>query len=264
MNTSPARPSLSAVWWLLRGLASFIVRVAGAWRVRVVGLEHVPAQGGGVLTFNHHSYFDFVMVAWDVVRRLHRPVRFLAKREIWRAPMAGGVVRLAGAVPVDRDDDRSRQGAFDAAIARLRDGELVAVAPEQTISDSFELLPFRTGAVRMAQGAGVPIIPVVGWGTQRNFPNARVRLRRHLDVFVMYGAPLHIGPDEDPIVATERIREVMAQMLRQVQDEYPVKATPGDDWWAPQRLGGSAPNHEAVLAEHHERFQETRRRREGH
>ncbi len=263
MSDAAPRPRLPFVWWVLRLIASTIIRVIGAWRVRITGFEHVPVTGGAVLTFNHHSYFDFVLVGWPIVRNLHRPVRFLAKREIWGAPAAGTIVRLAGAVPVDRDDTNSRNGAFDAAIARLREGEVVAVAPEQTLSDSFELLPFRTGAVRMAQGAGVPIIPVVGWGSQRIFPGARLRMRRHLDVVVEYGPPLHVGPDEDPVAATDRLRDVMGGMLARVQEAYPVHPTPGDDWWAPRRLGGSAPNHDDVLAEHAKRFREERRRREG-
>ncbi len=243
-------------------LAVTVVRLLGGWRVRVVGLGNVPVQGGAVLTFNHHSYFDFVMVAWDVVRKLHRPVAFLAKREIWSSPWVGWVVRFAHAVPVDRDDPTSRHGAFDAAIERLAHGDLVAVAPEQTVSPSFELLPFRTGAVRMAQGAGVPIIPVIGWGTQRFAAKGRgIRLARHLEVEVLYGEPIHLDPSEDPVEATARVRAVMAGMLDAVQTGYPAKPSPGDDWWLPARLGGSAPNHDDVLAEHAKRFE--RRRESG-
>lgn len=248
---------LPLLWWVLRGLAMTIVRVLGRWRVTVAGLEHVPVTGGAVLAFNHHSHFDFVMVALDIVRKRHRPVRFLAKREIWGSRWAGWIVRMAGAVPVDREDRTSRTGAFEAAIATLARGELVAVAPEQTISPSYELLPMRTGAARMALGAGVPLIPVIGWGTQRFATKGhRMRLVRRLPVHVVYGEPLIVLPGDDPVEVTERLQEVMGRMLHEVQDRYPEQGQPGDDWWVPARLGGSAPNHADVLAEHQERFGE--------
>ena len=141
-------------------------RVLG-WRMRVEGLEHVPRRGGAVLAFNHHSYLDFVMLAWGPVLDLRRPVRFLAKREIWASRWVGWLARWAEAVPVDRTSASARADAYGAAIAALEVGDLVAVAPEQTISTSFDLLPFRHGVVRMAQRSGRPIVPVVGWGSQR-------------------------------------------------------------------------------------------------
>lgn len=243
-------------WWAIRGIAVFIVRVLQHWRVDVQGLHHVPRTGGAILAFNHHSYFDFVMVAWDVVRKLHRPVRFLAKREIWESK-AGPIVRAAKAVPVDRTSPDSRHGAYAAAIQSLAAGDLLAVAPEQTVSMSFQLLPFRTGAARMAQQAGVPIIPVVGWGSQRFAAKGHgIRFSWRLPVSVRYGPPVTVGRDEDPRVATERLQHVMEAMLDEVQRTYPDAPTPGDDWWQPAALGGSAPPHADVLAAHEERFHE--------
>jgi 1-acyl-sn-glycerol-3-phosphate acyltransferase len=246
-------PRLTLFWHTIRWVAELIVRLMG-WRVDVQGLERVPRRGGAVLAFNHHSYFDFVMVAWDVVRKVERPVRFLAKREIWSSRWAGWIVRLGGAVPVDRTDTTSRHGAFTAAVEALERGELVAVAPEQTISPSFELLPFRTGAVRMAKAAGVPIVPVIGWGTQRfATKGTKLRLARRIPVVVRYGEPVHVGPDDDPVVITATLQERMEAMLDEVQRSYPDRPRPGDDAWAPARLGGSAPTHAEVLAAHRRR-----------
>lgn len=261
MDVPTIRPQrMNWFWWGIRGVAVFIVRVLQRWRVDVQGLHHVPRTGGAILAFNHHSYFDFVMVAWDVVRKHHRPVRFLAKREIWESK-AGPIVRWAKAVPVDRTDADSRHGAYAAAIESLSAGDLLAVAPEQTISPSFQMLPFRTGAARMAQQAGVPIVPVVGWGSQRFAAKGHgIHFSWRLPVMVRYGAPITVAPDEDPRVATERLQHVMEAMLDQAQRSYPGEATPGDDWWQPAALGGSAPRHADVLAAHQERFQKQSRR----
>ena len=245
---------LSPFWRFIRTVARVIVRGIMRWDVRVTGLEHVPREGGAVVAFNHHSYFDFVMAAYDIVLRLGRPLRFLAKREVWRSPWTGWIVRMGDAVPVDRGSAASRHGAFAAAVSALEAGDLVAIAPEQTISRSFDLLPFRTGAVRMAQLAGVPIVPAAGFGTQRFAAKGQgIHFARRIPVLVRYGEPFHVGPDEDPVAATARLQERFEALLAQVVEEYPDRPTPGDDWWYPARLGGGAPTHEEILADHHRR-----------
>lgn len=227
------------------------VRLMG-WRIEVRGTEHIPEDRGAILVYNHHSYLDFVMAAWAIYREHDRALRFLAKRELFDSLWTGWGVRMAGAVPVDRAHGPERHRALDAAIAAARDGDLVVVAPEQTISRSFELLPFRTGAVRMAQAAGVPVIPVVGWGSQRFATKGRKRhWIRRIRVIVEYGEPVEIDPQADPREATDAIRAEIVRLLHEVQDRYPDRPAPGEDpWWLPQRLGGTAPDHETVLAEH--------------
>lgn len=253
MRTQPSTAQrLNLFWRGVRRIAELIALVVFRWRVRVEGLEHVPRADGAVLVYNHHSYFDFVMVAWDIVRRLGRPLRFLAKAEIWDSWKTRWIVDRALAIPVDRSSAGGRHGALGAAVAALEAGDLVVVAPEQTISQSFELLPFRTGAARMAQAAGVPVVPVVGWGTHRFLTKGHgPHFAWRIPVVVRYGAPIHVAPDEDPREATRRIREVMAGLLDEVQRGYPAPPTPV--WWQPARLGGGAPPHDAVLSRHEAR-----------
>ena len=239
-------------WRVLAAIIILAVRVLG-WRIEVRGLEHVPASGGAVLAFNHHSYVDFMMVGWPIVRQRRRPMRFLAKREIWSSRKVGWVVRWAEAIPVDRGSESARAAAFEAATQALEEGDLVAVAPEQTISSSFELLPLRTGAARMAQQAGVPIIPVAGWGSQRALTKGGPkRLIRKLPVTVRFGDPLQVGPDDDVVEATEELTRRMTHLLHVVQETYPDGAPTGASW-VPARLGGGAPDHAEVLREHTER-----------
>lgn len=253
MSMEPLR--LTPFWRFIRTVARILARRILRWEVRVSGLEHVPRTGGAVIAFNHHSYFDFVMAAYEIVIRLGRPLRFLAKREVWQSPWTGWLVRMGDAVPVDRGSAASRHGAFAAAIEALEIGDLVAIAPEQTISRSFDLLPFRTGAVRMAQRAGVPIIPAAGFGTQRFAAKGQgIHFARRIPVLVRYGEPFHVRPDEDPTEATARLQEVFTELLEQVVDEYPERPEPGDDWWFPARLGGGAPPHDQVLDAHRRRL----------
>jgi 1-acyl-sn-glycerol-3-phosphate acyltransferase len=227
-------------WRVIAGIVIAAVNVV-RWRIDVRGLEHVPERGGAVLAFNHHSYVDFIMLAWPIVRRRKRPVRFLAKREIWSSRKVGWVVRWGEAVPVDRGSATARAGAFSAAIEALGHGDLVAVAPEQTISPSFELLPFRTGAARMAQGAGVPIVPVIGWGSHRALTKgAPPRLRLGLPVTVRFGEPLWVGPDDDVVAATAQLQGRMEALLAEEQRRYPGGLPTGAPW-LPASLGGGGP-----------------------
>lgn len=242
--------------WAFRLVAAVVITIVRLlrWRIDARGLEHVPREGGAVIAFNHHSYADFVMAAWPLYRELDRAPRFLAKEELFDEPILGWLIRQAKQVPVARGSRTGRAEAFRAAIDALERGELIAIAPEQTISQSFELLPFSTGAVRMAQAAGVPIIPCLGWGTQRSATKGRpIRPAFGLPVTVRYGEPVHVGPDEDVHAATERLRERMAILLDEVQRNYPDTPDEGDDWWVPRRLGGSAPAHDEVLRAHLDR-----------
>jgi 1-acyl-sn-glycerol-3-phosphate acyltransferase len=254
MPPHPARQPLRLTWrWrLIAGLIITLVNLV-RWRIDVRGLEHVPQRGGAILAFNHYSYVDFIMLAWPIVRQRKRPVRFLAKREIWSSRKVGWVVRWAEAVPVDRGSAAARAGAFGAATEALALGDLVSVAPEQTISLSFELLPFRTGAARMAQEAGVPIVPVIGWGAHRALTKgAKPRPRFGLPVTVRFGEPLWVGPDDDVVAVTDRLQARMEALLAEEQRRYP-DGMPAGAPWVPASLGGGAPAHADVLATHRAR-----------
>lgn len=219
------------------------------WRVTTEGLRNVPVEGGAVITWNHTSHVDYLVTMWDVYRRLGRDVRFLALRELWDSRAFGWVPRFANAVPVDRGSHGGRAGALRDAIVALERGDLVMVAPEGGISESFELLPFRTGAARMAQLAGVPIVPSVSWGSHRLVTTGHpIRLRRawRIPVEVRFGEPIHVAPDDDPVEVTERVRRTTEAMLHEVQARY-LDGAPNGAWWVPARLGGGAPPHDDVL-----------------
>ena len=124
------------------------------------------------------------------------------------------------------------------AVQRLREGELVGVYPEATISRSFELKEFKTGAARMATEANVPIVPVIVWGAQRIWTKDHPRHigRKQLPITVQVGAPVLAAKDiESTNVA---LRESMTTLLHQAQQRYPH---PAGAYWVPRRLGGGAP-----------------------
>lgn len=206
------------------------------WRLDVEGLEHFPRTGGAVMVLNHSSFVDFFTAARMPFLELGRPVRMLAKASLFRSRLLGPAMRAAGHIPVERGSGR---GALAAAVDALRRGEFIGVLPEQTISPSFELLPFKSGAVRMAQEAGVPVVPAVSWGSHRFWTTGDgPHLTWRLPVHVRYAEPFI--PEGDPEAETRRLHTLMGAMLEDVQRRYRDGLPPGARW-VPARLGGSAP-----------------------
>lgn len=241
------------MWRILRTIVAMVFPGMLRWRHTVTGIDNVPTDGSAVITWNHHSYVDYLMLGVAVYDGRGRVTRFLGKSEIWDSPVLAWIADHASAVPVFRGK-RGGGGAFRAAIDALRNGDLVGVAPEQTISQSFELLPFATGAARMAQEAGAPVVPSVGWGSHRFMTKGHtLNLDQawRLPVWTVFGEPIHIDPDEDIEAATERIRAATQRLLHEVQRAYPERPSSAESsWWLPARLGGAAPEHATVLAEH--------------
>ncbi len=222
-----------------------VLRLLGLRR-HVVGADHLPATGGAVLAITHFSYLDFVVTGWLAGKQRGRLVRFLATAAAFRHPVAGPLMRAMQHVPVERDGGGT---AYRVAVQRLRDGELVGVFPESRVTGSFTLLPFKLGAARMATQAGVPLVPVVIWGTHRvSTRTHRFSLREAYGspVEVRVGEPLHPTVDSDPEAVTEQLRSAMADLLAEAQATYPARAEPGA-WWQPAHLGGGAPTPQEAL-----------------
>jgi 1-acyl-sn-glycerol-3-phosphate acyltransferase len=228
------------VYTIVIGLVLGIFRVM-RWDVRVTGAEHVPATGGGVVATNHVGYLDFVFGGYGVRQQGKRRLRFVAKREVFDNRFSGPLMRAMGHIPVDRG------GATHIAMREvgeaLEAGDLVGMFPEGTISRSFVPLAGRPGAVRMAMGAGVPLIPGAVWGTQRIYTKGRKPTpARGAVVTVSFGPPIAYTAADDPLEVHERLMAAIRELVARAQDEYPqAPSSPDDAWWQPAHLGGSAP-----------------------
>lgn len=227
---------MEPVYRTLEGVAGTIALVQGTRRT-YLGLANIPASGGAVLAINHTGYFDFLPMALGIYR-VKRRTRFLIKSEVMDIAIMRFLVNHTKTVPVDRSAGHE---AYERAVATLRAGELVAVYPEATISRSFELKEFKSGVVRMAMEAHVPIIPTIVWGAQRQWtkgapPNMG---RKHIPITVRYGTPIQVAADADPDTVLVELREKMTTILHEVQDHYGPH--PAGEFWVPARLGGGAP-----------------------
>lgn len=211
-------------------------------RFQITGTEHIPATGGAVLASNHVSYLDFIFVGlagWQGPRRL---VRFMAKESVFGHPVSGPLMRGMHHIPVDRD---AGSGSFRAALRALKAGELVGIFPEATISRSFTVKEVKSGAVRLAASAKVPLLPVAVWGGHRMMTKDHPKsFSRGRTITISVGEPVPV--DGPPDQTTARMRTRMQSLLDDAQRGHPdtVPEPGADAWWLPRHLGGSAPTPE--------------------
>ncbi|MFF0656455.1 lysophospholipid acyltransferase family protein [Micromonospora tulbaghiae] len=207
-----------------------------AFRPHVEGLEHIPATGGAIFASNHLSVADELLLGTVVPRHL----AFWAKSEYFKGTgLKGGFSKFVltglGAIPVERAGGRAALTAFDAAIPVLKAGDLVAVYPEGTRSPDGRLYRGRTGTVRLAIAAGVPIIPVGVTGTDKAQPiGTRIPRPGRAKITIKFGKPLdYTGRPDDRTSLRAMTDEMMAEIQELSGQEYVPR-------YAPKRAGQTA------------------------
>ncbi|MBP2326045.1 1-acyl-sn-glycerol-3-phosphate acyltransferase [Kibdelosporangium banguiense] len=214
-------------------------------KLDVRGAEHIPATGGAVLACTHVSYLDFIFCGLAGLPA-RRKTRFMAKKQIFANRVAGPLMRGMHHISVDRS---AGQASYQQAVTALKAGEVVGVFPEATISQSFTVKAIKSGAVRMAAEANVPLIPMTVWGSQRLWTKGRPKnlTQRHVPILIRAGEPLHPTPQDNQDQLTRELRTRMTTLLEKAQADYPDK--PADaPWWLPAHLGGTAPTPEEAAA----------------
>ncbi|MEV6637135.1 lysophospholipid acyltransferase family protein [Actinoplanes sp. NPDC051470] len=208
------------------------------WRPRVEGLENIPKSGGAIFASNHLSVADELFLGATVPRHL----AFWAKSDYFDGTGLRGrfnrfIMEGLGAIRVDRSGGRAALGAFDAAIPALKAGDMVVVYPEGTRSPDGKLYRGRTGAARLAVGAGVPIIPVGVIGTEKIQPIGQPypKLVGWGKATIKFGKPIEAaGRPDDRTALRVLTDEVMAEIQKLTGQEYvsryaPTKPQKDDD-----------------------------------
>jgi 1-acyl-sn-glycerol-3-phosphate acyltransferase len=229
------------------GFAKTMFRVLDM-KIEIDGAEHIPPTGGAVLASNHVSYLDFIFCGLGA-QPAKRLVRFMAKKSVFDHRISGPLMRGMRHIPVDRD---AGTAAFRAATTALKNGEVVGVFPEATISESFTVKELKSGAARLARTAKVPLIPMVVWGPHRLWTKGHQKdlTKRHVPVIIKVGAAIEMPKGTSPDVTTQTLRERLSKLLDAAQQAYPAKPSgPDDRWWLPAHLGGTAPLPEVAPAE---------------
>jgi len=202
----------------------------------VEGDEHLPPTGPAIVASNHIGYLDFAFVMLAPPRP-RREMAFLARGDLFERRFTGRVLQALGQIPVDEHGDP--QATLRAARAHLERGGILGLHPEGTVNPTFFPIRGKSGAIRLSQQTGAPIVPTSVWGSQRLLTKWRPASwpERGISVRVTYGEPYL--PPSGP--ASGSTRELMGRITELVDRAISEEAAAPGAWWVPASHGGSAP-----------------------
>jgi len=187
------------------------------WR----GGENLQQPGGAILAMNHMSWFD-PLAAAHFCNDNGRPVRFLAKAEIFKIPVLGRMLKSAGQIPVHRGS-ADASSSLHSAIEAVNNGECVVIYPEGTLTRDPELWPMtaKSGVARIALTTGAPVIPAAQWGPQEvlppygsKFPKFFPRKTMH----VLAGPAVNLDDLRAKPITAETLKEATARVMSAITD----------------------------------------------
>lgn len=210
-------------FWVGLAAALFYPLAFLVGRARYIGREFVPPTGGALIVANHISYLDPLYTSL-FVHRARRVPRFLAKASLWKIPVFGAVLSGAEQVPVYRES-ADAQRSLSAALDGLRAGKIVVIYPEGTITRDPRGWPMqsRTGVARLALQTlddGIPVIPLVHWGTQEIYDhyNRSFRPLPRKTVTVRAAAPVDLSEYRGRSIDGPLLREVTDRLMAACRD----------------------------------------------
>ena len=231
----------NAVWRVAAGIA--IPLFDPMARIEIRGGEKLPHEGSFVVTPNHLTNIDPVVVA-RTLWTLGCVPRFLAKASLFRVPLFGRLMHAMGHVPVERGGRTHGSNPLEVARALVATGGGVIVYPEGTLTRDDDLWPMRgkSGAVRLAIEAGVPLVPMAHWGGQqllgryskalRPFPRKRVQVAigDPVDLSAYRGRPLdQAALAEATALVMRRITELLEELRGERAPDRPWERPVTDD-----------------------------------
>ncbi len=192
------------------------------YRIRVYGRENLPEHGGALLTPNHVSWIDGILL----LLTSSRPVHILAYAGNFRSPVMLWLANLWGAILIT-PGSRSVVKALKTARQALENGELVCIFPEGDITHTGQIEAFKPGMMRVLKGVDAPVIPVYLdglWGSIFSFEGGRFfwkwPRRIPYPISIYFGKPLP-HPD-DP----HRVRQAVQELSTQAVEQHIDRITP--------------------------------------
>src|SRR5205814_6122720 len=151
-------------YWVVKAILTPVFRFF--FRVKVEGLEHVPAEGGAILAGNHLAVFDSFFLPLVIKRR----VTFVAKAEYFEDKKTAWFFRAVGQIPIKRGGGSASMRALESAKEVLAAGGLFGIYPEGTRSPDGRLYKGHTGVARLAVQTRAPVLAVAMVGTSEAQP----------------------------------------------------------------------------------------------
>jgi 1-acyl-sn-glycerol-3-phosphate acyltransferase len=222
--TAPFDRGRYAVGYLFRRIGPVMAGLNPLWHFRYSGTLPENPRRPFVVVSNHESFADILLIS-------HLPweMKWLSKRELFRIPVLGWMMSLAGDVPLRRGFGPSAVEAMARCREILKDRISVMIFPEGTRSTTSEMLPFKDGAFRLAVEAGVPILPLAVHGTGTALPKHDWRFG-HSTAEVRVLEPVEtagLGLEDVPALKT-RVREMILRARNVVRNELAgARTVPG-------------------------------------
>jgi 1-acyl-sn-glycerol-3-phosphate acyltransferase len=211
ITTAPFDPGRYTVGRWFRRAAVTAVKLIPFWRFHTDGVMIRDPRRPYVAVSNHESYADIFLIS-------HLPweMKWLSNEAIFRIPVMGWMMRMAGDIAVRRGDQRSRKRALADVRDRLAKKVSVMIMPEGTRSPGAELLPFHDGAFRIAIEAGVPVLPMVVAGTRHAMAKDSLRFNRARAVVRVLDPVETAGMTGEDVGA---LRDRVRGMIQRARDE---------------------------------------------
>ena len=186
------------------------IAAAVGWRVRVENPDGFTAHRPCVFVANHQSFLDVILYGSVVPKG----VVAAGKKEIARIPFFGWFFRASGNILLDRGNHPQTAAALRRAAEVIRrDGVSVWMMPEGHRNDGKTLLPFRSGAFRLAAEAGVPVVPVVAEPISAVADTKR-KLAYRAEFRIRVLEPLATDSADTPIKMTQLVERARIRMQK--------------------------------------------------
>ncbi len=167
------------------------------FRIKIHGKENFPLEGAVIVAFNHRSYWDVPLTATVLPRML----TFMAKKELFRVPVLGSIIKWADAFPVSRGT--GDLGAIKAALSALKAGKAMAIFPEGRRVMKNQEHNAKAGVALIAEKTGAPILPVAIRGGYRIFSK--------IDIFIE--EPIYVKSEDGKRLPSERLQEISDELM---------------------------------------------------
>lgn len=211
-----------------RAAAAFAIRIVriafnttmflSGCKKEIVGLEHIPRDTPVMFAANHRSFYD-ILLAYSSIASAHVQVAFISKIEIQKFPVIAQWMYFLNCLFMDRGDMKQNMGVILHAIALIKGGYSIYIAPEGTRNTTDKLLPFKEGSMKIATKSGAPIVPVCIQNTEKIFEDHLPWIKGG-KIYIEYGEPIY--PDALSADDKKHIGAYVQRTIQKMYDGHPI------------------------------------------